>query len=62
MSDGNEAQLTYWYDVLEEVVNGRPDGHACPFCGAAPLSVEREGASVEVKCTSCGEYFKGRLY
>ena len=62
MSDSNEAQLTYWLDVLEEVVNGRTDGHACPFCNASPLDVKTEGAEVEAKCTTCGEYFKGRLY
>ena len=62
MSDSNEAQLTYWLDVLEEVVNGRTDGHACPFCSAVPLDAKADGAYVEVKCTTCGEYFKGRLF
>lgn len=61
MSESNEAQLTYWIDVLEEVVNGRIDGHACPFCSAAPLRVVVEGAQVEAKCSSCGEFFKGRM-
>ena len=43
MNEGDEAKLTYWYDVLEEIYNGRSDGHACPFCGQAPLEVETEG-------------------
>ena len=61
MSDGREANLTDWYDVLEEVVNGRPDGHSCPFCGANPLEVSGGVARVRVVCTTCGEYFEGRL-
>jgi transcription elongation factor Elf1 len=61
MTDSDEARLTYWLDVLEEVVNGRPDGHACPFCGAEPLGVETKGGRVRVECTSCGEFFEGLL-
>ncbi len=60
MNDESEAQLTYWYDVLEEVVNGRPDGHKCPFCNAEPLEVTISGR-IRVECTSCGEFFEGRL-
>lgn len=59
MNEGDEAQLTYWLDVLEEIVNGRTDGHSCPFCGESPLKVKVEGFRIRVDCTSCGEYFAG---
>lgn len=61
MSDADEAQLTYWYDVVEEVVNGRPDGHSCPYCGATPLKVEVTGARFRITCSACGEYLEGRM-
>ncbi|MBN1946176.1 MAG: hypothetical protein JW797_10905 [Bradymonadales bacterium] len=61
MNDNDEAQLTYWLDVLDEVVNGRRDGLSCPFCGSGVLKVEVAGVRVSVKCPSCGKYFEGRL-
>ncbi len=61
MRDEDEAQLTYWYDVLEEVVNGRPEGHTCPFCGATPLDVDTGGGKFRIACSACGEFFEGRL-
>jgi transcription elongation factor Elf1 len=60
MNEGDEAKLTYWYDVLEEIYNGRPEGHSCPFCGQAGLEVETEGFRLRVECKHCGEYFEGR--
>ncbi|MCA9562487.1 MAG: hypothetical protein KC561_03315 [Myxococcales bacterium] len=61
MSDSQEAQLTFWLDVLEEIINGRPNGHECPFCGHKPLETEVKGPLIKVKCTSCGEFFNGRM-
>ena len=61
MNDNDEAQLTYWLDVLEEIVNGRTEGHSCPFCGSGILSVEVEGSRVRAQCPSCGKFFEGRL-
>ena len=59
MNEGDEAQLTYWVEVLEEIVNGRTDGHSCPFCGESPVKVVVEGFRIRVECASCGEYFEG---
>ena len=56
-----EEDLLLLQDVLEEVVNGRPDGHPCPFCSGGPLEAELDGANVSVACPDCGKTFKGRL-
>ncbi len=61
MNDNDEALLTYWMDVLEEVVNGQLDGHTCPFCGFNPITVEVKGGQIHIKCTSCGQFFEGRV-
>lgn len=50
-----------WYDVAEQVANGRFTGHACPLCGARPLETSATGAQVRIRCPSCGEGFEGRL-
>lgn len=57
----DESRLIDWYDVAEQVANGRLTGHACPMCGARPLETSVEGAQVRVRCPSCGEGFEGRM-
>ena len=34
-----EEDLMVLQDVLDEIVGGRTDGHACPFCSSGTLSV-----------------------
>jgi hypothetical protein len=60
MDDNDEAQLTLWYEILEQVVNGHTAG-SCPFCGTGVLDVKVEGRWVRVRCTSCGKFFEGQL-
>jgi ribosomal protein S27E len=57
----DESRLIDWYDVVEQVANGRFTGHACPLCGARPLETAAEGATVRVRCPTCGEGFEGRM-
>ena len=60
MSDDYDA-LVDWYDVLEEVVAGRLNGHRCPYCDEVGLEVEKDEAYVKIKCNNCGKTFEGRL-
>lgn len=48
-------------DVLDEIVSGRTEGHACPFCGAGQLSVELDEGRLRVECPACGKFFEGYL-
>lgn len=57
----DESGFIDWYDVAEQVANGRFAGHACPLCGARPLETSADGAQVRIRCPSCGEGFEGRL-
>lgn len=57
----DESAIIDWYDVAEQVANGRFTGHACPLCGARPLETSTEGAMVRVRCPTCGEGFEARL-
>jgi len=57
----DESRLIDWYEVLEQVANGRFTGHACPLCGARPLETAADGVTVRVRCPSCGEGFEGRM-
>jgi hypothetical protein len=50
------------YDIMTECINGRTDGHRCPFCkeGTMACTVE-EDVSVRMECPQCGKYFDARL-
>lgn len=61
MSQGAEDDLVLLQDVLDEVVNGRTQGHGCPFCGAGPLDVQVDEGDVRLDCPDCGKHFEGRL-
>ena len=60
-NDSHYDDLILLQDVLDEVVNGRTEGHECPFCGAGPLEVTLDAGVVRVECPSCRKYFQGRL-
>ncbi len=57
----DESRLIDWYDVAEQVANGRVTGHACPECGASPLACQTEGGVVRLRCPGCGQGIEGRL-
>lgn len=59
--DADSDDLVLFRDVLDEVVNGRTQGHACPFCGEGPLDVDLDEGGVRIKCPSCGKFFEGRF-
>ena len=56
-----DEDLMVLQDVLDEIVSGRTEGHACPFCGAGQLSVELDEGRLRVECPACGKFFEGYL-
>ena len=57
---GEEA-LVELQALLDEVVNGRTSGHACPWCRKGPLACAVTAGVVQVTCPDCGKTFEGRL-
>ena len=60
-NDAGGDDLVLLQDVLEECVNGRTAGHACPFCGGGPLEVALNEGVLRVECPGCGKFFEGHL-
>jgi|GEM_PF-920397 len=56
-----EEQLVDWYEVVQQVANGRTEGHVCPVCREGQLVAGLELYRVTVRCPSCGEGFTGNL-
>ena len=56
-----EEDLMVLQDVLNEVVNGRTEGHACPFCSGGPLEVKLDEGHLRLDCPECRKYFDGLL-
>jgi hypothetical protein len=62
MHDPDSDDFALLQDILEEVLAGRPDGHACPFCGGGPLKVPRlDEGRVRLECPSCRRFFDGNF-
>lgn len=57
----DEEQLVDWYEVVQQVANGRTEGHACPVCQGGQLEANLEHHRVTVRCPTCGEGFVGSL-
>lgn len=57
----DEAALIAWQDVLESVVNGRPNELPCPFCRHRPLTIEDVDQSTRISCGKCGKFIQGRF-
>ena len=55
------AELMIWQDILDQVINGRLDGHMCPFCHESTVKAEADEAYVKVVCEGCGKWFEGYL-
>ncbi len=61
VSDSYLDDLSLIQDVLDEVANGRTEGHPCPFCGGGPLDVKADEARVAIKCPGCRKTVEGRF-
>jgi hypothetical protein len=56
-----EEALVAWQDVLDMVVNGRPNEVACPYCNHRPLTIEEIDQSTRISCSKCGKFIQGRF-
>ena len=56
-----EEQLMLLQDILDECVNGRTEGHRCPFCHQGTLEVDAHAGGLSISCPACGKYFEGRF-
>jgi ribosomal protein S27E len=57
----DEEALIVWQDVLDMVVNGRPNEVACPYCNHRPLTIEEIEQSTRISCSKCGKFIQGRF-
>lgn len=57
----DEAALIAWQDVLDMVVNGRPNDVACPYCNHRPLTIEEVDQSTRISCGKCKKFIQGRF-
>jgi hypothetical protein len=57
----SEESLTYWQDILTEVMNGRDTGHQCPYCEVGDVAVENARGQIKLTCLKCGQYIEGRF-
>jgi len=57
----DEEALIAWQDVLDMVVNGRPNEVACPYCNHRPLTIEEVDQSTRISCGKCKKFIQGRF-
>ncbi|HEU0031278.1 MAG TPA: hypothetical protein VFQ53_11635 [Kofleriaceae bacterium] len=57
----DESALIAWQDVLDMVVNGRPNEVGCPYCNHRPLTIEEVEHSTKISCSKCGKFIQGRF-
>ena len=57
----DEEALVVWQDVLDMVVNGRPNEVACPHCNHRPLTIEEIDQATRISCSKCGKFIQGRF-
>ena len=50
-----------WQDVLDAVVNGRPNDAGCPYCNHRPLTIEEVEFSTRISCSKCKKFIQGRF-
>jgi hypothetical protein len=56
-----DLQSILW-DITEECINGRTEGHKCPFCTEGSLvCTVVEGVSIRLECEGCRKVFDGRI-
>jgi DNA-directed RNA polymerase subunit RPC12/RpoP len=56
-----EAELSVWQDILDQVMAGRTSGHICPFCAKGEIDAEIDEAYLRVRCPDCGKWIEGRF-
>jgi len=57
----DEEALILWQDVLDMVMNGRPNEIGCPHCGHRPLVIEEIDQSTRISCSKCKKFIQGRF-
>lgn len=57
----DEDTAVLWQDALDEIVAGRPDGIACPFCTHKPLAVQRQARTTRISCPACKRFIEGNF-
>jgi hypothetical protein len=57
----DEEALIVWQDVLDMVLNGRPNEVGCPYCNHRPLTIEEIEFSTRISCSKCGKFIQGRF-
>jgi transcription elongation factor Elf1 len=57
----DEEALIAWQDVLDMVVNGRPNEVGCPYCNHRPLTIEEIDNSTRISCSKCKKFIQGRF-
>ena len=57
----DEEALIAWQDVLDMVVNKRPNELPCPYCNHRPLVIEEIENSTRISCTKCRKFIQGRF-
>ena len=50
-----------WQDVLDMVMNNRPNEIGCPHCGHRPLVIEEIEGSTRISCSKCKKFIQGRF-
>jgi len=62
MDEGQKyEELSVWQSILDQIVNGRQEGHKCPFCKDGNIQVEADEFRIYVRCDLCGKWFEGML-
>ena len=57
----DEEALMLWQDVLDMVMNNRPNEIGCPHCGHRPLVIEEIEGSTRISCSKCKKFIQGRF-
>ena len=57
----DEEALIAWQDVLDMVLNGRPNEVGCPYCNHRPLTIEEIEQTTRISCSKCGKFIQGRF-
>ncbi len=57
----DEEALILWQDVLDMVMNGRPNEIGCPHCGHRPLTIEAIEQQTRISCGKCKKFIQGRF-
>jgi transcription elongation factor Elf1 len=57
----DEEALIAWQDVLDMVVNKRPNDVACPYCNHRPLTIEEIENATRISCGKCKKFIQGRF-